>query len=189
MIGEFVKQESGKYIEVTYNSLLPKISTKHSFNSSQLYSSEEEADLFIIKAKEIHSLMSDYIIKEKLPFKVDLVMLIYFPVIDSISSGLDIRSKMSSEEIAVLFVNGYKKKYNEALEFCNSVIKRYVDGAYMESYTKHWRDYDKHNELVDEFQLDLRKFEDSDFKINLEILNKKASELIDMLFKKNNHEA
>jgi hypothetical protein len=181
----YTKTNTGKYIEVSYSPDIQNLSFKHVYNSKQLCSSEEDADNLIYKLKELEASISLELVNRNLPFKAQLIILTYLNVIDSICSGLDIRSKLSNEELTDIFIRGYQKKYDEALAFCNKTIALYENGGKNESYTKHWRDYDKHNELVEEFQFELKKFGDSDFYINLEKLKKGAENLLELLMKEN----
>jgi len=181
----YTKEKIEKYTEVTY---IPdiEITFNQKYKSKQWCLSDSDADKFISKTKQLEALISSEIVNRNLGFKPQLIMLTWLPIIDSICSGLDVRSKMSNEELINLFINVYQKKYNEAFSFCKETIAMYEESGKNESYTKHWRDYGKHNELVDEYQFDLRKFKDSDFAINLEKIKKDAQELLDLLIKENN---
>ena len=182
----YTKKEEGKYIKVTYIPDIENLSFNHKYKSEQLCLSDADADNLISKTKELETSIASEIVKRSLPFKSQLIILTYLNIIDSICSGLDVRSKMTNEELTDLFVNGYQKRYDEALAFCNKTIAMYEESGKNESFTKHWRDYEKHNELVEEYQFDLRKFKDSDFKINLDTIRKQAEDLLELLRKENN---
>lgn len=179
----FSQKPSGKYIELTYNSNIEKLDMSLKFNSSVLCSEQEDADKLIQKIRDLETLISQKTSKENLPFQTPIIILTFMNAIDSIASGLDVRSSLSNEELADRFVNGYKKLYDEAYLFCCKIIKMYDDGEKNESYTKHWRDYDKHNELVSKFKFNLRTFTDSDFKNNLQSLADSAKKLADLFVK------
>ena len=182
----YTKTNTEKYVEVRYSPDIKNLSFKHVYNSTQPCLSEADADNLISKLKELEASISLELVNRNLPFKAQLIILTYLNVIDSICSGLDIRSKLSNEELTDIFIRGYQKKYDEALAFCNKTVAMYENGGKNESYTKHWRDYDKHNELVEEFQFDLKTFGDSDFHINLEKIKNQAEELLELLKKENN---
>lgn len=177
----FKKEQLEKYVEVTYQTKIDNLPFRLKHNSSQYCLNESEADNFIDKIKTLEKTISEELSKRNLAYKTEFIILTYMQVIESIANGFDIRKNMSDEELAFAFVNGYHKKYQEALSFCNGIIEMYEKGAKDETFTKHWRDYGKHNELVDEYNLNVRKFKDTDFKTNLETLNKSADELLNML--------
>jgi len=181
----YTKEKIKNYIEVTY---IPDIEMtfNQKYKTKQWCLSDSDANKFISKTKELEALISYEIVNRNLGFKPQLIIITWLPIIESICSGLDVRSKMSNKELTDLFIDVYQKKYNEAFSFCGKIITMYEESGKNESYTKHWRDYSKHNELVEEYQFDLRKFEDSDFAINLEKINKDAQELLDLLLKENN---
>lgn len=178
----FTKEATASHsISVTYH---PKVDIKSQrliMNANQWCLNESDAEKFIDKAISIYESIDMEMVNRNIPYSVELVFLTYLHVIESISSGFDIRSKMSNDEIVSHIIDGYHKKFTEALQFCEKTFKMYDDGEKNESYTKHWKDYDKHNELVDEYQFNLKKFKDNDFKNNLEEMSKKAGELLQNL--------
>lgn len=184
----FERKQSGKHKEITYVTKLNNLTHIHKYKSSVLCSNEKDVDTLIEKVRGLEESISKKIAKEGYPFKTELIIITYFNVIDSIASGIDIRSKMSNEELADRFVGGYKKMYDEAYLFCCDTIRMYDGGEHKETYTKHWKTYDKHNEFVDEYMFNLRKFKDGDFSINLDTLSKKASELAAMFVKQASEE-
>lgn len=178
---KFTKKDSGKYIEVTYNSTTALKSYRLKYNTSLPCSNNEEADIYIKRAENIEKEILKVIADKKSSFDVNLIMITYMQVIESISSGLDVRSKLSDEELAIRFYDGYETRHNEAVAFCKRIRDMYEGGEHKETYTKHYKDYDKYNELIDEYHLDFKKLGDSDFTINLETLSKKTSDLLEML--------
>jgi len=181
MSTKFSKRQSGNYIELTYNSDIESLK----YNSSTLCSNEAEVDALIQKINAVESCISEEISKQNLPFKTPFVILTYMNVLSSVSLGIEVRSKLSNEELAEKFVSGYKKMYDEAYSFCLKTIDLYDNGGKNESYTKYWRDYDKHNELVKKFKFELRTFKDSDFTVNLESINQAVKKMLDELIDKN----
>ena len=77
------------------------------------------------------------------------------------------------------------KTYNEALAFCSETLEHVekVNNDEKETYTKDWKRYEKHNDLVKEYKLDIKLIKDGDFKINLASLAKATSEALDWLNK------
>lgn len=181
----FTKSQTGKYVDVTYNTHIPNLFMNLRYNAHQSCLSDEDADKFIAKVQEMEKTIAEEMAKQNFSYKVELIILTYMPLIESVSSGFDVRSKLSTQELAKLIVNGYNKKYVEALSFCTDTIKMFDETGKAEGYPKNYKIYDRHNELVEEFQFDLRKIKDSDFDVNLETLNQAASKMLDELIKLN----
>lgn len=183
---QFTKEATkGTSISVTFFPKSDILSQRLKMNSNQWCLDEQDAEKFIDKTILLHNSITKELANRNLQYNTELVLITYLHVIEAISSGFDIRNKMSNEEIANHIIDGYHKKFTEALQFCEKTIKMYDDGEKNESYPKHWKDYDKHNELVDEYQFGLKKFKDTDFKNNLEEINKKASEFLQQLIEIN----
>lgn len=174
-------EDKDKYIRVTYHPTSEVKSMKLKMNSTQYCLSDADAEVFIDKTIELKKAIENELTIKNLPYNIDLLILVYLQVIEFISTGSDIRSKLTNEQIAENMVEGYRRKFTESLQFCEKTIKMFEDGECNESYTKHWKDYDKHNELVDEYMFDLRKFKDGDFQTSLDSMNKKASELLNYI--------
>lgn len=179
------KKQVGKYIEVTYNANLDKLSSKLKYNATQPCISDEEAENFISKVKAIESIIEKDLSARKLSYKTPLIILTYLPMIESVASGLDIRSNRSNEDIAAMLVLGYDRIYNDAVLFCNQMINMYEEVGKTESYGKNYKNYDKHNELVEEFQLDLRTFKMDDFKTSFKSMNLQLDEILALLKEEN----
>lgn len=114
-----------------------------------------------------------------------LIITHYLEVIESISSGLDARSKMSKQELAEMFVSSYNSKRNEAIKFCQDTLEFFEENGKKDSYAKHWKRYDKHNKNINKFMLDMRLLTDKDFSLNLDAIRAGAKELLEELIKIN----
>ena len=122
-------------------------------------------------------------------FDYRLIILKYLTAIDSIASGIDIRSKMSVEELSDRFVYGYKQKYDQVIAECEEIFNKFNEVKGNSSYLENWRDYDKFNSLVREYLLDYPQIKNSDFE-NDEFRNmsRLANEMLEILIKKNKEE-
>lgn len=121
-------------------------------------------------------------------FKLDykLIILKHLTAIDSIASGIDIRSKMSVEELSDRFVYGYKQKYDQAVKTVEETFEIFNEVKGTTSYSKDWRRYEKYNDLVAEFHLDFPKIGMDDFgKDELKEMSRLANEMLEILIKKN----
>ena len=180
------KTPTDKYIEVTYITGIEKPCMRLRFNATQPESTEEGADNYIAKVHAIEPLVEAENDKRGSICKPELIMLTYLPMINSIASGIDVRSKKSNQEIAEVIVDSYYNRYNNAINFCKQIMEMYDAGARKEGYGKHWRDYDKYNELIEEYQLEqFNKLTMDSFEINLSSLAKKADALLQALIEKN----
>lgn len=121
---------------------------------------------FIQRVIEIEKEIKEILLKNSLPYDYRLIVYLHLAAIDSISSGLDIRSNMSSAELADRFVYGYDLKYKEAYTFCKDTLDHVESTGKFYSYMKDWRRYDKHNDLVREFNLPFKKLESEDFQVD-----------------------
>lgn len=175
------KEQNGKYVNVTYNHNLDKVSFNLKYNATQCCLSETDADTFIERTKQIEAIVEQNNVSQGSIYKTPLIILKYLPVIESISSGIDVRSKMSDESVAKMVFDSYVKKYSEAQTFCNETINMFESTGKKEGYGKRYKDYDKHNELVSEFQLGLRTFKMDDFDTGFHTMNKSLDEILQML--------
>lgn len=180
----FTKTPADKYLEVSYNTDIGKVCLTLEYRATQALTNEENANVFIERAKILENLVLQELIARKLPYKTELIMLTFMDAVESISSGIDVRSKMKNDELAVMFVMGYEKKYNETLTFCNDTIKMFEETGRKESYMKRCKIYDSHNEFVDEFQFNIRKFGMSDFEVSLDTFYNAADNLLQSLIEK-----
>jgi hypothetical protein len=158
-----ISRNSG-YIQIDYVHGLPN-SMSRSF-SHIWFSTKKEAREFIKRLIEIELLVKEMVEKDNLPFDYRLVIINHLQAIDSISSGLDIRSNMSSEDLAERFVYGYNKRYEDAKKMCQDTLDFVESEGKAKSYMADWRRYDRHNELINEFILPVDKINSDDFEID-----------------------
>lgn len=155
--------KKGNYIQIDY---VTNIEIPSTYNKYVWCINVKMARLFINKVKEIETHVKQILIKECFNYDFRLIMTLHLNAIESISSGIDIRSNMSSEDLANRFVYGYDKRYKEAFKICNETID-YVDKiGKFHSYMKDWRRYEKHNNLVNEFKLPCKKLNIQDFLVD-----------------------
>lgn len=174
------KEKDGKYIKVRYNSNIEDLSYKLKYNASQSCLNDNEANNLIQKVELLELLIDEEQIKIG-TYKTPLIILTYLPLIESVSSGLDIRSKLTNNELAKMITEGYHKKYTDAINFCNNTIVMFDRIGKSEGYSAKYKDYDKHNELVKEFQLELRTFKMDDFDISFKTMNYDLDEILKLI--------
>lgn len=180
MTSKFTQKEEGKYIDVTYNHGLELKCHKLKFNASQYCINETHASDFIKRAENIEAEINKILTDKKSSYNVNLIMLTFMQAIESISSGIDVRSKISDAELALRFYDGYNVKHKEASLFCEKIREMYESGEKNEGYSKHWRDYNQYNELIDEYHLDFKKLGLDDFKISFTSMSAKADDILQM---------
>lgn len=177
------KQNDDKYVVVTYVHNNNKISSNLKLNAEQWCFSDADADKYIKTATQLEKLIVEELYKRKLNYNSTLIMLRYMQTIENISSGFDIRSNTPLNDLAERFVNSYDEKYNESVKFCAETLEMVRNATDEDTYTKNWKRYDKHNELISEYMLDMKPVKDTDFKINLDSILKSASDLLEELIK------
>ena len=141
---------------------------------------KKHARAFIERVIEIETHIKQILVKDGLPYDYRLIMYLHLNAIENISCGLDIRSDMSSADLADRFVYGYDHRYKEAYTFCKDTLDHVETTGKFDSYMKDWRRHDKHNDLVREFNLPLKRLEIEDFHVDH---LKNMSEALDMLHK------
>lgn len=159
-----VSRKLGKYIQVDYVTGLEYIPSR--YHKYVWCLDKKHARTFIQRVNEIETHVKEYLANQKMSYDFRLIMCLFLNTIDNIATGLDIRSKMSSLELAERFVFTYDVKYKEAYKFCEDTLNHVETEGKYESYMKDWRRYDQHNDLQKEFLLPLKKLSLEDFRVN-----------------------
>ena len=105
--------------------------------------------------KSVHDLeaMADkYITEKALAFTKEDVVAYWFASLDSISTGIDMRSNTKFAEIGDKFITRYHELYNENKQFCLDIHTFIETSDETESYLKDWKRYDKCNQLNYKFK-------------------------------------
>jgi hypothetical protein len=172
-----------KYIQIEYVSNLPK---KPWFCEDHIwFSTAKEGRKFVDMVRKLEVGIKKEIKENNYGFDFRLVIHKYLKVIDSISSGLDVRSKLSIDVLSEGFTSGYNNQRNEAIKYCDETFIHIKENYETIRYEHNWKDFDKVNVLIDEFLLDYEKISDKSFKTNtLDELNKMSGEILELLIKK-----
>lgn len=102
--------------------------------------------------------------------------------IDAIASGLEVRSKMSIEELSERFVWSFNKKMTEIKAECESTFKLFNEVKDDTHYYQNGRLFDKFNEYVRDYDLPFKTINIDDFGKNiLETMSGKIDEMLEML--------
>lgn len=181
MESKFTKKQGDKYLEVTYNHGLELKSHRLKFNASQYCTNETDAEVFIKRAESIEKELDKVLLENKSYHNAGRIMLMYMQAIEAIASGIEIRSKLKDDELARRFFEGYNTKHLEAVAFCEKTMEMYNAGGKDEGYSTHWRDYDKLNELIDEYNLGFKKLSMDDFKVSFSSMNDNMSDILQKL--------
>jgi hypothetical protein len=153
-------------------------------------------NVFVTSAKEGRNLIKfirDFeggirkcLVKERIDLDYRLIIVKHLGAVDSIASGIDIRSKMSIEDLSERFVFGFKRIYDTMLDDVEETFKFFNEIKNNSSYMKNWKRYDKYNEYVRDYNLDYPKISMDDFEDDeLRNMSNIASEILDLLIKKN----
>ena len=170
--------KKGKYFQIDYVSGLDHVPSH--YHKYVWCLNKKHAREFIKRVTEIEISIKEVLVRDGLPYDYRLIMCLYLNAIENISCGLDVRSQMDSAELADRFVHGYDRKYKEAYTFCKDTLDHVESTGKFDSYMKDWRRHDKHNDLVREFNLPLKRLEIEDFHVDH---LKNMSEALDMLHK------
>lgn len=174
----FKVSKKTKYFQIDYVTGLDNVPSH--YHKYVWCLSKKDARAFIQRVIEIETNIKQILVKDGLPYDYRLIMCLHLNAIENISCGLDIRSKMSNLELADRFVYGYDHRYKEAYTFCKDTLDHVETTGKFDSYMKDWKRHDKHNELVREFNLPLKRLELEDFHVDHV---KNMGEALDMLHK------
>jgi hypothetical protein len=171
-----------KYIQVEYITGLDYVPV--GYHKYTWCLDKKSARDFIQRFREIETHVKEIIDDKKLGFDYRIIMYKFLSAIDSISTGLDIRSSFSNLELADRFVLSYENSYKEAFTFCKDTLEHVEVEGKFDSYMKDWKRHDKHNELVREYNLPFKSLNLEDFQVDhlknaleaVEFLNKLIDE-------------
>ena len=160
----FKVSKKTKYIQIDYVTGLDYVPSH--YHKYVWCFSVPKARAFIKRVQEIQENIIKLLATQGLPYDYRLIMYLHLNAIENISCGLDIRSDMSSHELADRFVYGYDHRYKEAHTFCKDTLDHVESTGKFDSYMKDWRRHDKHNDLVREYNLPLKRLELEDFRVD-----------------------
>lgn len=168
-----------EYFDIQY---VTGLKVPMSVSDNFLASNKQEARKTIEMIRKMEKWILIFLAEKELYFDYRLIVLRYLTAIDSIASGLDIRSKMSTKDLAERFVISYKLDYDEALKEINGTLEYFNQVKNDSTYLRDWRRYDNYNELIRKYMLDYPTIKSDDFK-NDELTNmsRLASEALDSL--------
>lgn len=159
-----VSRKLNKYIQIDYVTGLDY--TPIHYHKYVWCLNKQIARTFIQRVKEIETHVKEILAKDQMSYDYRLIMSVFLEVIDNIATGLDIRSKMTSLELAERFVFSYDVKYKDAHKFCEDTLAHVEAKGKFGSYMQEWKRYDRHNELVKEFNLPFKQLGLDDFRKN-----------------------
>lgn len=160
----FKISKKSKYFQIDYVSGLDYVPFT---NGKYIWATrKEQAREFIKRVKEIETFLIKLISDNHVPYDYRLIIHRYLEAIDSISTGLDIRSNMTSEQLAENFYFWYDKKYKEAYNTCKDIHSKYEVSGRFNTYLSNWREYDSYNQMVKEYLLPFELLNESKFKIS-----------------------
>lgn len=159
-----VSRKLGKYIQLDYITGLDYVPI--GYHKYAWCVDKKSARAFIECFRGIETHVKEIIDDKKLGFDYRLVMYKFLNAIDGISTGFDIRSDLSSFELAERFVSSYEHSFKEAFVFCKDTLEHVNAEGKFDSYMKDWRRHDKHNELVREYNLPFKSLNTEDFQVD-----------------------
>ena len=119
----FKASKKGKYIQIEYLGYEPANHYIDLHTHGHMWHSKaSESRDFMKKILELEVEFQKELDRRELSHNPKKIIRFYLNVIDGISSGFDVRSSMSNEEIAKAFVNGFDTVYNEGKSKCEAII-------------------------------------------------------------------
>ena len=150
MDNKFKASKKGKYIQIEYIDYVPPNSTiKNHTDSYMWFLNGDDARRFMKLIVDLE----DEIVKQYIENQVHnykKIIRFYLNVIDSVASGLDVRSKLSLEEFATLIMGGFNRTYVNAKNECQEII----DKGKVEKFSKYSRLVDRYEHLTKLYELD-----------------------------------
>lgn len=171
-----------KYIDIKYVS---GINLPLSASDNVFVSSAKEGRKLIQMIRDLENRIRTIFSEREIDLDYRLIIVKYLRAIDSISSGFDIRSGMSIDELSERFVDGYKFNYDQVIAECEEIFDTFNKVKGNSSYLDNWRVYDKFNSLVRDYNLDYPQIKNDDFDNDeLKNMSKLADEMLELLIKK-----
>ena len=171
-----------QYIDIQY---LTGIKLPLSADDNIFVTSAKEGRKLIQMIRDLENRVRTILSEREIDLDYRLIIVKHLKAIDSIASGIDIRSHMSIDELSERFVDGYKFKYDQVIAECEDIFDEFNKVKGNSSYGKNWRVYDKFNDLVRDYNLDYPMIKYEDFEDDeLRNMSRLASEALDALIKK-----
>lgn len=178
----FKIKKSGRYIDIKY---ITGIKIPMNIYDNILVSSAEDGRRLIKFIREFEDGVKKCLVKENISLDYRVIIAKHLLAIDSIASGLDIRSKMTIEELSERFVFSFKRIYDTMLDEVEETFKFFNKVKNDSSYMQNWKQYDKYNEYVKEYCLDYPNISTDDFKDDeLKNMAKLSHDMLELLINK-----
>lgn len=177
----FKISKAGKYIDIKY---IVGIKLPMSVYDNVLVSSAKEGRKLIKLIRDFEKGVKEELVKQGVDLDYRMIMIRHLQVIDSIASGLDIRSKMSVAELSDRFVFGYNRMHESMIDEVEETLKYFNEVKAESSYMKDWRRFDKYNEYIRDYSLNYPQISMDDFgKDPLKKMEALANEMLETLIK------
>ena len=160
---KFSVHKAGKYYSVKYHGYPNPSMMFDVRNPNHVYqSSRAEVEKYIEYVVETEKEVVKYLHSNELSYHPGMLVRRVLQFIDSLASGLDIRSGWSHEKMAQVIVDSYHRQVTEALEKCAEIKTR----AFIEDGQTIFKDvdYEEYQSLRSKYELDiedLSKYETS----------------------------
>lgn len=170
-----------QYINIKYDTGLNLYLT----NDNIFVTSAKSGRRLIRMIRNLEDRIRTILSEKEIDLDYKLIIVKHLNAIDSIASGLDIRSGMSINELSERFIDGYKYKYDQVISECEEIFDKFNKVKGNSSYLANWRDYDNFNNLVKEYHLDYPQIKNDDFENDeLKNMSKLTDEILELLIKK-----
>jgi DNA repair ATPase RecN len=151
---KFSVHKKGKYYDVRYHgchTMTGYLDIRYPNNMYQC--SRKDVEKYITYLVEVEKAIVEYQAAFGFHFEAGFLVRRALKLIDSLASGLDIRSGWSYEKIAQVLVDSYHKQVQDAEARCSEIWQQGIpDGDYLVFSD---RDYDEYERLRKEYDLDV----------------------------------
>lgn len=182
----FKVKKSGNYIDIKYIAGIEvPITSYDNFLASNKKGAIATIDLIRKLEVEIQEILVQN--QEDLDFR--WIILRHIHAIDSIASGIDLRSGLPISELADRFVYGYKVTRDRINKECLETLKFFNENKETTSYMMNWRIYDKFNRDIKSFYLPYESINMDDFqKDELKNISSLVDDMLETLIKTKKNE-
>lgn len=178
LMKDFTVNKRGEYYNLMYLGFEPRhVGFNYKCWNNLYFNTREELEDFIAYVKTLEPL-----IRNLTDFNPKHIIRMYLRLIESICSGLDVRSKWSQETLAKNLVNFFTKRCSEAVNYNEEVLR--LINTHDIHYYKQWRKFEEFNDNIVMFELDFKEIPPDDERLAqnpLEATLEKAQQMLDML--------
>lgn len=183
-MNDFKVTKSGKYYNIQYIGYkAPNHTIDIQFYDFVYQSTREQSEHFIQYFREVKTKIEQVLERHKLEHDAGKICRIRLGFIESLASGLDVRSSWSTDEVAERLVEGYNRDYTEKRIICLYILDKAKSARKKPEYISNYVEFDKYSRYNQLYELSLPKVSEFTVTIDdrLDQALKATSELLEKL--------